>query len=67
VREYLASCALKGNTIDVDTPEGLGKAVDNGVYAAPTVIMYNAAGAEVIRVHNKTELASVVSREAIAV
>jgi ribonucleoside-triphosphate reductase len=67
VRDYLASCPLKGTTIDVDTSDGFAKAADNGVYAAPTVIMYNAAGDEIIRVHNKTELASVVSREAIAV
>jgi ribonucleoside-triphosphate reductase len=67
VRDYLASCSLKGNTIDVDTPDGFANASDNGIYAAPTVIMYNAAGKEIIRVHNKQELASVVSREAIAV
>jgi hypothetical protein len=67
VRDYLASCSLKGNTVDVDAPEGFTKASNNGIYAAPTVIMYNAAGKEIIRIHNKMELASVISREAIAV
>jgi ribonucleoside-triphosphate reductase len=67
VRDYLASCALSGAVIDVDTPDGIQKASNNGVYAAPTVIMYNDAGEEIIRVHNRKELASVICHEAIAV
>ena len=67
VRDYLASSSLNGAVIDVDTPDGIQKATDNGVYAAPTVIMYNDAGEEIIRVHNRKELASVISHEAIAV
>jgi ribonucleoside-triphosphate reductase len=67
VHDYLASSALNGAVIDVDTPDGIQKATDNGVYAAPTVIMYNDAGEEIIRVHNRKELAFVVPREAIAV
>jgi ribonucleoside-triphosphate reductase len=67
VRDYLSRCSIPGTAIDVDTPDGLALAQENGVQAAPTVIMYNAAGNEVIRVHNKTELASVIACEAIAV
>ena len=67
VRDYLASSSLNGAVIDVDTPDGIQKATDNGVYAAPTVIMYNDAGEEIIRVHNRKELASVISHEAIEV
>jgi ribonucleoside-triphosphate reductase len=61
VRDYLDSCALSGTLIDVDTPDGIQRAATNGVFAAPTVIMYDDKGNEVIRAHNKTELASVMA------
>jgi ribonucleoside-triphosphate reductase len=61
VRDFLDSCALSGTLIDVDTPDGIRKAATNGVFAAPTVIMYDDEGNEVVRAHNKTELASVMA------
>ncbi|GMO45655.1 MAG: hypothetical protein Pg6C_07650 [Treponemataceae bacterium] len=71
VRDYLSATSLAGALIDVDTPDGLQKAADNGVFAAPTVIMYDDAGNEIVRALNKTELASALSSqhtgEAVAV
>jgi ribonucleoside-triphosphate reductase len=67
VRDYIASSALKGESIDVDTDAGFAKAEARGVRSAPTVILFNASGAEVARAHNTADLAAFVAREAIAV
>lgn len=56
VKAYLAGVSLPGTYVDVDSEEGLARAAELGVFAAPTVIMYNAAGEEVARAHNAQEL-----------
>ena len=66
VKAYLADITLPGTMIDVDTKEGLAQAAQKGVFAAPTVIFYDAAGQEIARGHNVEEL-SVIQQPAIAV
>ena len=47
---------LQGRTIDVDTEQGLSEAASKGVFAAPTVIIYNNEDIEVARAHCVEEL-----------
>lgn len=56
VKAYLAGVSIPGTYVDVDSEEGLARAAELGVFAAPTVIMYNATGEEVARAHNAQEL-----------
>ena len=55
----MANIKLTGNMIDVDTAEGLNEAALKGVFAAPTVIVYNAAHEEIARGHNVEELTAI--------
>ncbi|MCQ2981446.1 MAG: hypothetical protein MJ178_01695 [Treponemataceae bacterium] len=66
VKEYMASAPAAGTIVDVDTEAGLARAAELGVFAAPTVIMYNALGAEVARAHNVQELEAVFNGAAVA-
>lgn len=59
VKAYMANINLAGKMIDVDTIEGLDEAALKGVFAAPTVIVYNAEGKEVARGHNVEELTAI--------
>ncbi len=59
VKAYMANIKLTGNMIDVDTPEGLSTAASLGVFAAPTVIVYNADHKEIARGHNVEELTAI--------
>ncbi|MCR5613333.1 anaerobic ribonucleoside-triphosphate reductase [Treponema sp.] len=59
VKAYMANVNLKGNMIDVDTPEGLDEAALKGVFAAPTVIVYNEAHKEIARGHSVEELTAI--------
>lgn len=59
VKAYMANINLDGNMIDVDTKEGLNEAALKGVFAAPTVIVYNAEGTEIARAHNVEELTAI--------
>ncbi len=59
VKEYMASVPAEGTVVDVDTESGLAHAAELGVFAAPTVIMYDAVGAEVARAHNVQELEAI--------
>ncbi|MCR5290961.1 MAG: anaerobic ribonucleoside-triphosphate reductase [Treponema sp.] len=61
VKAYVASIAIPGSVIDVDTTEGLSKAALRGVFAAPTVIFYDANGAEIARGHNVEELTQILA------
>lgn len=56
VKEYLAGCILPGTYVDVDTTDGLEKAARLGVFAAPTVIIYDNLGNEIARAHNAKDL-----------
>ncbi len=59
VKAYVEQLPLSGRVIDVDTEEGLAEAAGKGVFAAPTVIVYDASGAEKARAHNVEELTAI--------
>ncbi|MFA6857687.1 MAG: anaerobic ribonucleoside-triphosphate reductase [Treponema sp.] len=59
VKSYITNVPMTGRTIDVDTESGLAEAAKKGVFAAPTVIVYNNNGTEVARAHNVEELTSI--------
>jgi hypothetical protein len=59
VKTYMTGVSLVGHIIDVDTPDGLAEAAKKGVFAAPTVIVYNENGTEVARGHNVEELTAI--------
>ncbi|MBQ0166082.1 MAG: hypothetical protein KBT02_03100 [Treponema sp.] len=65
VKAYLAGVSIPGTYVDVDSEEGLARAAELGVFAAPTVIMYNAAGEEVSRAHNAQELDAILHAAAV--
>lgn len=67
VKEYMSTVNLSGNTIDVDTNNGLTQAAEKGVFASPTVIFYNAEGAEIARAHSVQELTGILEPAAVAV
>ncbi|MBQ7157916.1 MAG: hypothetical protein IJS09_00620 [Treponema sp.] len=67
VKNYMASVTIDGVQIDVDTEEGLKEAAAKGVFAAPTVIFYDAKNNEVGRAHNVEELSSILEPVAEAV
>lgn len=56
VKAYLANSPVLGTFVDVDTEEGLAIAAEKGVFAAPTVIIYDAKGMEIARAHSVAEL-----------
>ena len=56
VKEYMKNIPLEGKYIDVDTDEGLSEAASKGVFASPTVIVYDSEGTEIERGHNVEEL-----------
>ena len=56
VKEFMSKIDLQGRTIDVDTEQGLSEAASKGVFAAPTVIIYNNEDIEVARAHCVEEL-----------
>ena len=59
VKEYMANIIIPGTLIDVDSEEGLRKASELGVFAAPTVIVYDANDCECARAHSVSELAAI--------
>lgn len=59
VKAYMANLKLEGNIVDVDTTEGLNTAALKGVFAAPTVIVYNPEGKEIARAHSVDELTAI--------
>ncbi|MCR4627694.1 MAG: hypothetical protein K5640_08620 [Treponema sp.] len=67
VKAYIADLNAAGEKIDVDTTEGLSKAASKGVFAAPTVIVYNSNNEEVARAHNVEELTAIFEPVAAAV
>ena len=62
VKEYMANIPLNRVDIDVDTEEGIARAGELGVFAAPTVIFFDANGNEVARAHSVSELAEILSK-----
>lgn len=65
VKDYMADVEMPGQSINVDTKEGLADAAENGVFATPTVIFYNAAGTETARCHSVEELEAVLNKVAV--
>lgn len=62
VKEFMKSVELTGKAIDVDSEEGLAEAAGKGVFAAPTVIVYDAKGSEIARGHSVEELTTIFSK-----
>ena len=67
VKNYMADVTMDGVQIDVDTEDGLKEAAAKGVFAAPTVIFYDAQNNEVGRAHNVEELSAILEPVAEAV
>lgn len=65
VKAYMAEVSQKGRSIDVDSDDGLAEAAKKGVFAAPTVICYDANGNETARCHNVDELKAVFEKVAV--
>ena len=65
VKSYMADVEVKGRSVDVDSDEGLAEAAKKGVFAAPTVICYDAEGKETARCHNVEELQAVFEKVAV--
>lgn len=65
VKAYMSEVDMTGLMIDVDTEEGLQQAASKGVFAAPTVIFYDANGLEIARAHNVDELKAVLQPQAV--
>lgn len=60
VKQYMANVSIAGKAIDVDTEAGLQLAAAKGVFATPTVIIYDQNGAEIGRAHEVTELSAIL-------
>lgn len=67
VKNYMAEVTMDGVQIDVDTEDGLQEAAAKGVFAAPTVIFYDAQNNEIGRAHNVEELTAILEPVAEAV
>lgn len=65
VKEYMKNIQLTGKAIDVDSEEGLAEAAEKGVFAAPTVIVYNGNGTEIARGHSVEELSVIFEKVAV--
>lgn len=63
VKECVASLSLAKAEIDVDTEKGFARAAELGVFSTPTVVLFDAAGAEVSRAFTARELKSALARE----
>lgn len=61
VKQYMEAISLPGKSIDVDTQEGLALAATKGVFATPTVIVYDTLGKETARAHSTAELNEIFS------
>jgi len=60
VKEYLENCTTEGSYIDVDTEQGLERARELQIFAAPTVVIFDAQGHEIARAHTAQELSAVL-------
>ena len=65
VKAYMADVKVLGRNVDVDSEAGLKEAAGKGVFAAPTVILYNKSGNEVGRCHTVDELKAVFEKVAV--
>ncbi|MCL2293582.1 MAG: thiol reductase thioredoxin [Spirochaetes bacterium] len=60
VKKCLDKLEIRGETIDVDTPEGISIAAAKGVLSVPTVIFSNTQGKEVYRTRNANDLKGLI-------
>jgi len=67
VKEYTSTLRIPGDTIDVDTTEGMEKAIEHQVLTSPTVIFFNDRGKELFRAHNTETMEKVFAGTAIHV
>ncbi|HZK20293.1 MAG TPA: anaerobic ribonucleoside-triphosphate reductase [Treponemataceae bacterium] len=63
VKEYLENVKDTVVSVDVDSENGLARATELGVFAAPTVILFNGTD-EIGRAHSADELAELVVKTA---
>jgi hypothetical protein len=61
VKECCAKLDMAGEHIDVDSADGFARASAFGVFSAPTVIFFDAAGTEVCRAHSTNEIKSAIN------
>ena len=62
VKEFMKNIPVEGHYIDVETEEGLSEAASKGVFASPTVIVYDSSSTEIARGHDVEELESIFSK-----
>ena len=62
VKDFMSNLEMPGRSIDVDTEEGLAEAAGKGVFASPTVIVYDSEGNETARAHNVEELSVIFAK-----
>ena len=62
VKDFMKTVELTGKAIDVDSEEGLQEAAAKGVFAAPTVIVYDSTGSEIARGHSVEELSAIFEK-----
>jgi len=60
VKKHLDKLEIHGEAIDVDTPEGIILAKEEGILSVPTVIFSNNQGKEVFRARNVNDLKELV-------
>ncbi|MGL4986446.1 MAG: anaerobic ribonucleoside-triphosphate reductase [Treponemataceae bacterium] len=60
VKDYLELSNVKGITIDVDSTEGYARAIDLGIFSAPTVVFYDNNQKEISRSHCVAELEQII-------
>ena len=56
VKEYVAGLDITGTFVDVDTKEGLERATELGILAAPTVVVFDTDGKECFRARTVQDL-----------
>lgn len=67
VKKYTAALHIPGDSIDVDTSEGMEMAIQHQVLASPTVIFFNNQGEEVFRAHNTETMEKIFTGTTIQV
>ena len=56
VKEYVSLLDITGTFVDVDTKEGLERATELGILAAPTVVVFDTEGKECFRARTVQDL-----------
>ncbi|MDR3311663.1 MAG: hypothetical protein LBS64_00815 [Spirochaetaceae bacterium] len=64
VKDYLSNCGVKGSIIDVDTSDGIKKAMGLNIFSAPTAVFYDGEDNLIGRAHSVGELQVLFDRPA---